>query len=125
MSRELFARDAGVGVLLYGPERDLLGMVEQFRVGALDEPQGAWCLEIVAGIVEAGESVQEVAFRESLEEAGVDPYRMEYICRYLPSPGASKEVMHLYCRCSDLRSASIIQVMAPDHVVILVLVLSD
>lgn len=115
MSRELFVRGPAVGVLLYDPERDLLGMVEQFRVGALDEPQGPWCLEIVAGIVEAGESVQEVAFRESLEESGVEPYRMEYICRYLPSPGASNEVMHLYCGCADLRQAGGIHGLATEH----------
>ena len=115
MSRELFVRGPAVGLLLYDPERDWLGLVEQFRIGALDEPDGPWCLEIVAGMVETGESVQEVARREALEESGVEPYRMEYICRYLPSPGASNEVMHLYCGCADLRHAGGVHGLAAEH----------
>lgn len=115
MSRELFVRGPAVGVLLYDAERDWLGLVEQFRVGALDEPGGPWCLEVVAGMVEAGESVQEVARREALEESGVEPSRMEYICRYLPSPGASNEVMHLYCGCADLRQAGGVHGLAAEH----------
>src|SRR5690625_7412354 len=68
MSRELFVRGPAVGVLLYDPERDLLGMVEQFRDGALDEPQRPWCLEIVAGKVKAGESEQEGDYQTSMNE---------------------------------------------------------
>lgn len=115
MQRELFVRGPAVGVLLYDPERDWLGLVEQFRIGALGEAEGPWCLEVVAGMVETGESVQEVARREALEESGVEPYRMEYICRYLPSPGASNEVMHLYCGSADLRQAGGLHGLATEH----------
>src|SRR5690625_5649809 len=40
---------------------------------------------------------------------------MEYIWRYLPSPGASNEVMHLYCGCADLRPAGGIHGLATEH----------
>ena len=69
LQRELFVRPPAVGVLLYDPERRMLVLIEQFRVGALDrardtaaDPRGdeslasPWLLELVAGLVEPGES---------------------------------------------------------------------
>ncbi len=105
MSRELFLRGPAVGVLLYDPERDLIGLVEQFRAGALDDPQGPWCLEIVAGMIEEGETPEDVARRESVEEAGVEPQHLEYIGSYFPSPGACDEKMHVLCSLVDLSQA--------------------
>ena len=90
-----FVRGEAVAVVLYDPLRDLIGMVEQFRVGALDEPNGPWCYEVVAGMLEEGESPEDVARRELLEEANVTPYAMEYICNYLSSPGGTTERIHL------------------------------
>ena len=50
ITRELFQRGDAVAVLLYDPAKDRVVMVEQFRVGALEDDQGPWLLEIVAGI---------------------------------------------------------------------------
>lgn len=105
IGRELFVRGEAVAVVLYDPVRDLIGMVEQFRVGALDEPNGPWCYEVVAGILEEGESPEEVALRELKEEANVEPYKLEYICNYLSSPGGTNEKLHLYCGLCDLSHA--------------------
>lgn len=105
IGRELFVRGEAVAVVLYDPVRDLIGMVEQFRIGALDEPNGPWCYEVVAGMLEEGESPEEVARRELIEEANVTPYAMEYICNYLSSPGGSDEKLHLYCGLCDLSQA--------------------
>ena len=102
LSRELFRRNEAVGVLIYDPQRDWIGLVEQFRVGALDDPGGPWCMEVVAGMVEPGESIEEVARRELQEESGVAQVQLEYICQYLPSPGACNESMHLLCGLADL-----------------------
>ncbi|MGD8175979.1 NUDIX domain-containing protein [Marinimicrobium sp. ARAG 43.8] len=105
ISRELFLRGPAVGVLLYDPERDTVALVEQFRAGALTGPGSPWCLEVVAGMIEDNETPEAVALRESVEEAGVEPYRLEYIARYLPSPGGSDEVMHILCGLADLENA--------------------
>ena len=105
IGRELFLRGEAVAVVLYDPQRDLIAMVEQFRVGAMDEPNGPWCYEVVAGMLEQGEVPEEVARRELLEEANVAPYRLEYICNYLSSPGGSDEKLHLYCGLCDLEQA--------------------
>ncbi|MAT51194.1 MAG: ADP-ribose diphosphatase [Porticoccaceae bacterium] len=100
--RELFERVPAVGVLLYDPKRDLVGLVEQFRIGALEDDQGPWQYEIVAGLIEEGESPEEVARREMVEEAGVDDATLIFICDYLVSPGGTNERMTLYCGLTDL-----------------------
>ena len=103
MTRELFVRGPAVGVLLYDPRHHLVGLVEQFRVGALAEPGGPWVLEVVAGMVEEGEEAAAVARRETIEEAGIDELQLEPICRYLTSPGGSDETHELFCGLTDLR----------------------
>ncbi|MBN8430155.1 NUDIX domain-containing protein [Microbulbifer salipaludis] len=105
MERELFVRGHAVGVLLYDPGRQLVALTEQFRVGALERASGPWCLEVVAGMVEEGESLEEVARRELQEEAGLQVDRLHFIRSYLPSPGGTNERMHLFCACADLSNA--------------------
>ncbi len=105
IERELFVRGEAVAVLLYDPVRDLIGAVEQFRIGALEQANGPWCYEMVAGMVEEGELPEEVARRELIEEANVKPYRLHPICDFLPSPGGSNEKIYLYCGLCDLSQA--------------------
>ena len=105
IGRELFVRGEAVAVVLYDAQQDTIGLVEQFRIGALDEPAGPWCYETVAGMLEVGESPEEVARRELVEEANVTPYHMEYICNYLSSPGGTNEKLHLFCGLCDLSNA--------------------
>ena len=55
--RELQLKDPAVGVLLFDPDRDVLLLIRQFRVGMFDDTHereaSAWPLEIVAGMVAA------------------------------------------------------------------------
>mgnify|MGYP003385550193 FL=1 len=102
-TRELFVRGRAVGVLLYDPKRKLVGMIEQFRVGAIGLPEGPWQLEVVAGIVEAGETSEDVANRELVEEAGIDSVKLLPICEYLVSPGGTNECLELFCGLADLQ----------------------
>ena len=97
LSRECFDRGPSGGVLLYDPYKDAVVLVEQFRVGALEGNEGPWQLELVAGILEPGESPEDVVHRESIEEAGSDVLALEYIFEYYPSPGGSNEKLFLYC----------------------------
>ncbi len=105
IGRELFVRGEAVAVVLYDPRLHQIALVEQFRIGAMDEPDGPWCYEVVAGMLEEGESPEEVARRELQEEANLEPYAMEYICNYLSSPGGSDEKLHLFCGLCDLANA--------------------
>ena len=94
ITRELFQRGDAVCVLLYDPLRDKVVLVEQIRVGSLNGPS-PWMLEVVAGVVEEGESSRDVAQRESVEEAGVVIGEPKRIIRYLPSGGGCDEWIDL------------------------------
>lgn len=102
LKRELFQRGDAVGVLLYDPTRHVVGLVEQFRVGAMQDQYGPWQYEVVAGMIEPGESPADVAARECQEEAGIEVEKLIPICDYLVSAGGSDEKMHMYCGLVDL-----------------------
>lgn len=97
IQRELFYRDDAVCVLLYDAENDAVVLVEQFRVGAYDSPEGPWLLELIAGIVEPGETPEDVARRESQEEAGTGIGEIVPIIRFVPSSGGTREYIDLLC----------------------------
>jgi len=99
--REIYSHRRGVGVLPYDPVRDAVVLVEQFRVGALDMPSGPWLIEIIAGMVEPGETDEAVAHRESTEEADCRLETLWPICEYISTPGVSSETVQLYCARTD------------------------
>jgi len=124
-SRELFRRDQAGGVLLYDPQADKLVMVEQFRVGLLDAmDQSPWALELVAGILDDGETARDMALREVHEEAGLAIGTPEFICNYFNSPGGSTERITLLYAEVDASQASGIHGMADENEDIRVVVLS-
>jgi ADP-ribose pyrophosphatase len=107
VTRLSFDRGDSVGVLLYEPQQDAVILVRQFRYPvyaslAAEERAGegakrAWLLEIVAGVQEAGLTVQEVAHKELLEEAGYQiKGDFELIATMYPSPGGSSERLTLF-----------------------------
>ena len=110
--RELFERGEAAAVLLYDVERDKVVLTEQFRIGAVkgsdsstnQAPESPWMLEVVAGIIEAGEEPESVARREAVEEAGCLPNKLIPISCYWPSPGGCSEKIHLYCALVDSSS---------------------
>ncbi|MCU7938920.1 MAG: NUDIX domain-containing protein [gamma proteobacterium symbiont of Bathyaustriella thionipta] len=116
LTRECFERGHAVGVIAYDPWQDNIVLLEQFRIGAYihineqltNEPkqlQSPWLLEIIAGIVEPGESQIAVAHREAEEEAGLKLLALESIGNFYSSPGGSSETTHLYCACVNSAGA--------------------
>jgi ADP-ribose pyrophosphatase len=101
MTREVFERGHAVGVLPYDPESDSVVLTEQFRVGALAAGFVNWQIEIVAGIIDEGETPEEVARRETTEEAGCVVRELLPICSYLVSPGGTSESVTLFCARVD------------------------
>ncbi len=98
MTRECLERGHAVAILLYDPDSDRVVLLEQFRVGALEFPGGPWLLEIVAGIMDdPDETTEEVARRETVEEAGCEILDLIPICHYLVSPGGTSETITLFC----------------------------
>ena len=97
INREIFARGSCVAVLLYDPERDKVVLIEQFRAGAILNPDRAWLVEIVAGAIEENETAKEVAYRESIEEAGCDIQELIVINEFYTTPGGASERITLFC----------------------------
>ncbi|MBP2294732.1 NUDIX domain-containing protein [Azospirillum rugosum] len=95
--REVCVRGQAVGVLLYDPDRDSVVLIEQFRVAAAAAGGPAWLTEIVAGLLDEGETPEDVARREAREEAGCTVQEIETICDYFPSPGAYDEHVTVFC----------------------------
>lgn len=105
ITRELFMRGSCVAVLLYDPDADKVVLIEQFRTGAILNPDKAWLVEIVAGAIEEGETAEEVAYRESLEEAGCEIQQLRVINEFYTTPGGSSEWITLFCGKVDSAQA--------------------
>lgn len=116
MSEEItrinFERGDSVGILLYEPDEDVVILIRQFRypVYASIDPKTvkteganqAWMLEIVAGIIDPGQTVFEMASKELLEEAGYEVQGgYQPIATVYPSPGGTSERIYLFLSIVD------------------------
>ena len=115
MRREVHMRKDAVGVLLYDVVSDALVFVEQFRAGAVDDPLTPWKLEFVAGLVEEGETLEDVARREAQEEAGCRVAELKHLHTYYPSPGACDERVTLFCGLIDSQGMGGIHGLEDEH----------
>ncbi|SEK54484.1 nudix-type nucleoside diphosphatase, YffH/AdpP family [Roseovarius azorensis] len=107
MQREVFVATDAALVLPYDPLRDRVMLVEQFRMGPFGrgDPR-PWMLEPVAGRIDPGETPEETARRECLEEAGLPLRALEKISTHYCTPGYSTEVFHLFlglCELPDMK----------------------
>jgi len=105
IKREVFERGDAVAVLPYDPGRDEVVLIEQFRVGPYLRGDNPWMLEIVAGVIDDGETQEQVVRREAMEEAGLTLQRIERIMGAYASPGALTEHVTIYCGQVDAGSA--------------------
>lgn len=99
LDREIFERSTdAVAILPFDPVSEEVVLIEQFRPGALKDPVSPWLVEIVAGMIDVGESELEAAVRELQEESGivVKPEDLHYINAVYPSPGGCSERVTLY-----------------------------
>lgn len=115
MERELFVRGPAVVLLPYDPRLDELVMIEQFRVGALEVGPSPWQMEFVAGIAEAGETMEAVARREAMEEAGLEVGEIVPVHRYQVSPGGNTEEIVVLCGHVDASGAGGVHGVAHEH----------
>jgi ADP-ribose pyrophosphatase len=130
MVREVFERGHAVAVLLYDPNLDRVVLVEQFRVGAFlagtsrwfAPDFSPWLVECVAGIIDEGETPEEVARREAVEEADCPIGELIPICHYLVSPGGTTESVFLFCGRVDSSKAGGVHGLTEEHENIRVLV---
>jgi ADP-ribose pyrophosphatase len=115
IDREIMDRGDAVVVLPYDPRTDELVVLEQFRVGAMNNQQGPWLFEFVAGMFDADESAEEVATRELYEEAGLRTQRLQKAFSYYSSPGGTNERLTIYIAEVDASQASDFGGLAEEH----------
>ena len=101
--RLVFERGDAVAVLLFDSEARSVVLVEQFKLPSLigrrrDDPatMNGWITELVAGMIDAGETAEEAIIRETLEETGYLIRNPRLIGKFFSSPGGSSERVFLY-----------------------------
>ena len=113
--REIFERGHAAVFLPFDPVRDEVVLVEQIRIAAYDVSESPWLLEMVAGMIEEGESVEDVARREALEEAGLVVGRTKPVLSYLASPGGTSERLSIMVGEVDATTAEGIHGLADEN----------
>jgi ADP-ribose pyrophosphatase len=94
--REVFERGEAAAVLPYDPIRDEVVLIRQFRAGTFAAGRHPWCWEIVAGMIEDGETPEDVARREAIEEAAVEILDIMLLHSLVLSPGACSETCNIF-----------------------------
>ncbi|NMH60362.1 ADP-ribose diphosphatase [Alteromonas ponticola] len=103
--REIFERGHAVAVLPYDPDTDEFVLIEQVRIGAQATSDTPWLMEVIAGIIDDGETREDVCHRESQEEAGIALSSLTKALSYLVSPGGTTERVHIYVAQCDSTAA--------------------
>lgn len=107
VERAVFVSCDAVTVLPYDPRRDRVLLIEQFRAGPMARGDaGAWQLEAIAGRIDAGETPEQAARREAVEEAGLTLGALLPVAQYYPSPGILSEYLYSYVALADLPDGS-------------------
>lgn len=102
LQRELIHRPEAAGVLLYNDQRQQFALIEQFRVGAINDPDSPWQLEVIAGVLDGDETPESCIRRETLEESGCTVNHLRHLFSFYPSAGACSELFHLYAAETNL-----------------------
>lgn len=100
--RELVQRPEAAGVLIYNDHQQKFALIEQFRIGAMDDQDSPWQLEVIAGVLDGDESPESCIRRESLEESGCELQDLQHLFSFYPSAGACAELFHLYSAEAEL-----------------------
>lgn len=89
-SRDVVVFPHAVVVLPFINENTVL-LIRQFRA-----PLGDFIIEAPAGVIDEGESPEETATRELIEEIGYEPRKLVKMGSFAPAPGYSTEILHFF-----------------------------
>ena len=103
VTRAAFIMSDAVTVLPYDPVKDLVLLIEQYRFGvhARGDPN-PWSLETIAGRIDAGESPEDAARRETQEEAELDLRALLPVSSFYPTPAAVSEYVYAFVGIAGL-----------------------
>lgn len=103
LARAVFVSGDATVVLPWDPVRDRVMLIDQLRAGPLARGDAQpWLYETVAGRVDAGETPEQAARREAVEETGITVSHLFPAPHNYPSPGAIAEYLYLYVGIADL-----------------------
>lgn len=103
LNRATFVSGDAAVVMPYDPRLDRVMVVEQFRPGPFARGDSqSWQLEPIAGRIDPGESPEQAARREAVEEAGIELGDLLPVGNFYPSPGAKTEYLYSYVGIADL-----------------------
>lgn len=105
VTREIYSSGDAVVVIPYDPVSDTVLLIEQIRMGPLARKDRPWVIEALAGRIEPGEEPEDVARRESIEEAGCTLIELERAGSFFQSPGIFAEKITYFCGLADLSQA--------------------
>ncbi len=96
IKRELFGGAQVSAILPYDPKNRKIVLIQQFRPGTIFKDSENYLDEIVAGIIDPGETPEDTAKRECLEETGCEVTNIRAIQGYFPAPGSSESFYNLF-----------------------------
>jgi ADP-ribose pyrophosphatase len=84
--------------VLFNRKNNSLILIRQFRYPVFRalKKKNDWLYELVAGVVERGETLQGVVRREVMEEAGYKIKNLKLLTRIYPSPGGMSERIYIF-----------------------------
>ncbi len=125
LKREIFERGDAVVLLPYDPVTDKVVIIEQFRLGAMND-KTPWQLEFIAGMFGENEHPIDVAIREAKEEANLDIIKEDIIevSRFFTSPGGTSECIYMFAAKVDITDVGGVHGLEEEGEDILVHVLS-
>jgi ADP-ribose pyrophosphatase len=90
-----FERGDSVAAVVWRHDTDELVFTEQFRFPTLEKGPG-WLVEVMAGVIDPGETPDDAVRREIEEELGYRVDAVESIATFFVSPGGSSERIVLF-----------------------------
>lgn len=94
--REVYFRPGAVSVLLVDYSKELLLLTRQFRLPKYLHEGNGDLVEACAGVMDEGETPEQTASREVLEETGYEVRQLRKIGGMYISPAYSMEYLHLF-----------------------------
>lgn len=88
--REIVKHPGAVAIIAVTPENKII-LIEQFR-----KPLERALIEIPAGKIDAGESLEHCAMRELEEETGYYANQLKRVQSFATSPGFADEIIHVF-----------------------------
>ncbi len=98
--REIVVHPGAAAIVPLMDDGEKVLLVEQYRKAIESKT-----LEIPAGTLEEGESPEECARRELIEETGFQASKLDKLMEFYPSPGFSSEIIHIFV-ASGLKKVS-------------------